>query len=67
VSQPNSERLSKKRIEALLSEADSFWDQHNLDEAEKRVNRVLRVQKDNPRALELQEKIKKRKELLEKY
>ena len=66
-SPPNSERLSKKKIETLLSEAESLWDQRNLDEAEKRVDRVLKMQKDNPRALDLQEKIKKRKELLEKY
>jgi serine/threonine protein kinase len=67
VSQPGSERLSKKKIEALLSDADSFWDQRNLDEAEKRVNRVLKIDKNNPHALDLQEKIKRRKELLEKY
>jgi hypothetical protein len=66
-SQPNSERLSKKKIETLLAEAESFWDQRNFDEAEKRVKRVLNAQKDNPRALELQEKLRKRKELLEKY
>jgi len=67
VSQPGSEKLSKKRIDTLLSEADTFWDQRNLDEAEKRVNRILKVEKSNPHALDLQEKIKRRKELLEKY
>jgi hypothetical protein len=66
-SQSKSERLLKKKIEMLLSEAENLWDQRDLDEAEKRVNRVLKIDKDNHRALELQEKIRKRKELLEKY
>ena len=66
VNQPNSEKLSKKKIEMLLSEADSLWDQRNLDEAGKRVNRVLKIEKNNAHALDLQEKIKRRKELLEK-
>ncbi len=60
-------KASKRRIDEMLRRAEDSWDQRNLDEAERALDDIEKLDHDNQKARELRDKVNKRRELLDKY